>query len=371
MLSRRRVLLAAAGTVLMHARVARAQPSPRCCALALSVSRRVTRRSINPSSAAWPSSVITKAGISPSNTMQAPSIEGYEAAFRELATRKIDIFLAAGSEPSLRAVRAVAGTTPIAFLAIDFDPLAKGYVASLTRPGANITGILVRQIELAAKRIELVRQVFPTASRVGLLFDTASREQANSSADAARSLGFDPDPDRGHGPAARLRRGSARDGRRARPADRAAGEPVIHSRPHRDRQCLARSPLAIDVRVPRKRRSRRTDELRHRPQRPVRATSPTTSTVSRADRSRPRCRSSNRRGFSWPSTSRPRQLWAFRCRWPSPRAPTRCSNEAARIHCARRGRGARNGRSQRARNRRRCPSSGSSTAARSTDIAIS
>ena len=327
MLSRRGVLLAAASTVLMHARVARAQPPSKML--------RVGFVGIQARDAALYKSFLgrmAELGYHEGRNFtfeyqQAPSIEGYEAAFRELATRKIDIFLAAGSEPSLRAVRAVAGTTPIAFLAIDFDPLAKGYVASLTRPGANITGILVRQIELAAKRIELVRQVFPTASRVGLLFDTASREQADSSADAAPQPRLRSGPDRGHGPAARLRRGSARDGRRARPADRAAGEPVIHSRPHRDRQRLARSPLAIDVRVPRKRRSRRTDELRHRPQRPVHRTSPTTSTGSRAARSRPRCRSSNRRGFSWPSTSRPRQLWAFRCRWPSPRAPTRCSNE--------------------------------------------
>jgi putative tryptophan/tyrosine transport system substrate-binding protein len=192
MVSRRGVLLAAAATALMHARVARAQPVAKML--------RVGFVGIQARDAALYKSFLgrmAELGYHEGRNFtfeyqQAPSIEGYEAAFRELATRKIDIFLAAGSEPSLRAVRAVAGTTPIAFLAIDFDPLAKGYVASLTRPGANITGILVRQIELAAKRIELVRQVFPNASRVGLLFDTASREQADSSADAARSLGFDP-----------------------------------------------------------------------------------------------------------------------------------------------------------------------------------
>jgi putative ABC transport system substrate-binding protein len=192
MLSRRGVLFAAASTVLMHARVARAQPASKML--------RVGYVGIQARDAPLYKSFLgrmAELGYHEGRNFtfeyqQAPSIEGYEAAFRELATRKIDIYLAAGSEPSLRAVRAIAGTTPIAFLAIDFDPLAKGYVASLSRPGANITGILVRQIELAAKRIELVRQVFPTASRVGLLFDMASREQANSSADAGRSLGFDP-----------------------------------------------------------------------------------------------------------------------------------------------------------------------------------
>jgi putative ABC transport system substrate-binding protein len=190
MLSRRRVLLAAGSAVLVHARVARAQPSKML---------RVGFVGIQSRDAALYKSFLgrmAELGYREGRNftfeyVQAPSIEGYDAAFRELATRKIDIFLAAGSEPSLRAVRAVAGTTPIAFLAIDFDPLAKGYVASLTRPGANITGILVQQIELAAKRIELVREVFPNANRVGLLFDNASREQADSAAAAARSLGFD------------------------------------------------------------------------------------------------------------------------------------------------------------------------------------
>ena len=124
--------------------------------------------------------------------IQAPSIEGYEASYRELLSRKVDILLAVGNEPSLRSARAVAGTLPIAFLAIDFDPLAAGDVASLARPGGNITGIFVQQIELAAKRIELLREAMPGARRVGLAWDAASREQADSAAAAARMLGLEP-----------------------------------------------------------------------------------------------------------------------------------------------------------------------------------
>src|SRR5215467_8833986 len=65
--------------------------------------------------------------------IQAPNIEGYELTYRELAARNVDILLAAGNEPALRAARAAAGTTPIVF-ALDFDPVEKGYVASLSRP---------------------------------------------------------------------------------------------------------------------------------------------------------------------------------------------------------------------------------------------
>jgi putative tryptophan/tyrosine transport system substrate-binding protein len=81
--------------------------------------------------------------------IQAPSIEGYELTYRELAARNVDILLAAGNEPALRAARAAAGTTPTVFIALDFDPVEKGYVASLSRPGNNSTGLFVSQLELA------------------------------------------------------------------------------------------------------------------------------------------------------------------------------------------------------------------------------
>jgi putative ABC transport system substrate-binding protein len=78
--------------------------------------------------------------------IQTPNIEGYEKNYRELATRKVDMFLAVGNEPALRAALSVADGKPIAFLAVDFDPLAKGYVANLSHPGGNVTGCASRGI---------------------------------------------------------------------------------------------------------------------------------------------------------------------------------------------------------------------------------
>jgi putative ABC transport system substrate-binding protein len=104
----------------------------------------------------------------------------------------VDILLAAGNEPALRAARAVAGTVPIVFIALDFDPVEKGYVTSVSRPGSNSTGIFVSQLELAGKRIELLREAFPQTRRVGLLWDAASQEQAEAAVVVARKLGFDP-----------------------------------------------------------------------------------------------------------------------------------------------------------------------------------
>jgi ABC-type uncharacterized transport system substrate-binding protein len=124
--------------------------------------------------------------------IQAPSIEGYELTYRELAARKVDIMLAAGNEPALRAARAAAGTTPIVFIALDFDPVEKGHVASLSRPGSNSTGLFVSQLELAGKRVEFLRKTFPNARHIGILWDATSREQADAAAAVAGRLGFEP-----------------------------------------------------------------------------------------------------------------------------------------------------------------------------------
>ena len=124
--------------------------------------------------------------------IQTPDIEGYEKNYRELAARKVDVFLAVGNERALRAALSAAEGGPIAFLAIDFDPLAKGYVTNLSRPGGNVTGIFVRQLELASKRVEIAREAFPRATLVGIAFDTVSREQRDAAAEAAGKLGLEP-----------------------------------------------------------------------------------------------------------------------------------------------------------------------------------
>jgi ABC-type uncharacterized transport system substrate-binding protein len=124
--------------------------------------------------------------------IQTPDIEGYEKNYRELAGRNVDVFLAVGNERALRAALLAAEGRPIAFLAVDFDPLARGYVASLSRPGGNVTGIFVRQLELAAKRVEIAREAFPRATVVGIAFDRVSPEQRDAAAEAARKLSLEP-----------------------------------------------------------------------------------------------------------------------------------------------------------------------------------
>src|SRR5258706_15138162 len=124
--------------------------------------------------------------------IQTPDVEGYERNYRELAARKVDVFLAVGNERALRAALLAAEGKPSVLLAIDFDPGARGYVAGLSRPGSTVTGIFVRQLELAAKRVEIAREAFPRATVVGIAFDTISSEQRDAAAEAARKLGLEP-----------------------------------------------------------------------------------------------------------------------------------------------------------------------------------
>jgi ABC-type uncharacterized transport system substrate-binding protein len=106
--------------------------------------------------------------------IQTPNVEGYEQGYRALAERKLDIFLAVGNEAALRAARAAApDSAPIAFLAVDFDPQAKGYVTSLARPGGNITGLSAQQSDTASKRVEILRQAVPNLQRLAIMANLA------------------------------------------------------------------------------------------------------------------------------------------------------------------------------------------------------
>jgi putative ABC transport system substrate-binding protein len=119
--------------------------------------------------------------------------EFLDASYANIVKRGADILLAPESEPILKsALRVAAGRVPVVFVAWDYDPLKSGYVASLARPGANLTGIFVRQPELAIKRLEIVRDALPRARRVALWWDgNVARDQYEASSAAAASLGFD------------------------------------------------------------------------------------------------------------------------------------------------------------------------------------
>jgi putative ABC transport system substrate-binding protein len=106
----------------------------------------------------------------------------------ELMRSQPDLIVALGPEVALQAVVGASGFIPIVFVAVNFDPLARGYVASLARPGGNITGVVFQQLELAQKQVELLTQAFPERTRLAVLFDAQSSDQFNAAERAAKSL---------------------------------------------------------------------------------------------------------------------------------------------------------------------------------------
>ena len=122
--------------------------------------------------------------------VQAANVAGYEATYRELASRKVDILLASGPEVGLKSAMATAGTRPVVMVAIDYDPLARGYVRSLAQPGGNLTGISFQQIELTEKRLQIVREAFPNVQAIAVFWDEISADQWLAADKAAPRLGL-------------------------------------------------------------------------------------------------------------------------------------------------------------------------------------
>jgi putative ABC transport system substrate-binding protein len=110
----------------------------------------------------------------------------------ELARLSLDVIVAQGTELALKAVISAGTTIPIVLQAINYDPIERGYAASLARPGGNITGVFYRETELTAKRVELLAQAFPERRRLGILFDALTEdEQLGAVEKAAKALALE------------------------------------------------------------------------------------------------------------------------------------------------------------------------------------
>ena len=109
----------------------------------------------------------------------------------ELVDAKVDILVTAGNPAALAAKQ---GTSSIPIVtATGPDPVELGLAATLARPGGNLTGMTSISSELAAKRLELLKELIPRVSRVAALFDRAARGSALNVRDtevAGRSLGI-------------------------------------------------------------------------------------------------------------------------------------------------------------------------------------
>jgi putative tryptophan/tyrosine transport system substrate-binding protein len=116
--------------------------------------------------------------------------ERFPALMAGLVRAGVDVILPVGPEGSLRAAKDATGAIPIVVVAIDYDPIARGLVGALARPGGNVTGLFLRQPELTAKRVELLREAVPSLRRLAVFWDAFSADQLKEAETVARVAGL-------------------------------------------------------------------------------------------------------------------------------------------------------------------------------------
>ena len=102
----------------------------------------------------------------------------------ELVARPVDVILAIGPA-AVGAARAATSTLPIVALDLESDPVASGFIASLARPGGNITGLFLDFPEFSKKWLELLKETVPSATNIAVFWDPASGPSQLQAAEAA------------------------------------------------------------------------------------------------------------------------------------------------------------------------------------------
>jgi putative tryptophan/tyrosine transport system substrate-binding protein len=100
-------------------------------------------------------------------------VERLPALATELVRLQVQVIFAGGPAP-LRAAMQATATIPIVAIDLETDPVAMGFVASLARPGGNVTGVFLDLPELSGKQLELLREAMPGVARVAVLWDPTS-----------------------------------------------------------------------------------------------------------------------------------------------------------------------------------------------------
>jgi putative ABC transport system substrate-binding protein len=127
--------------------------------------------------------------------------ERYPDLAAQLVRARVEVIVTAGGPATLHAARDATRTIPIVMVAATIDPIGQKVIASLAKPGGNITG-LAGAPELGGKRLELLKEAMPALLRIGILWDasTGSYRPSTETADVARSLRVQLVPLEVHGP---------------------------------------------------------------------------------------------------------------------------------------------------------------------------
>jgi putative tryptophan/tyrosine transport system substrate-binding protein len=97
----------------------------------------------------------------------------------DLVRRRVAVIVTASSSPAALAAKAATQTIPVVFV-IGADPVELGVVASLARPGANVTGVTTLDAELVGKRLGLLRELLPAATTIAFLVNLTNQSDTES-----------------------------------------------------------------------------------------------------------------------------------------------------------------------------------------------
>lgn len=117
-------------------------------------------------------------------------LERLPALAAELAKLKCDLFFTGGSAATLAALTGATREIPIVIVAVDFDPVATGDVASLARPGGRVTGVTAMQGTMPAKRLEMLREVLPAIGKIAVFTNSQTSEQLSVVQGTSRRMGL-------------------------------------------------------------------------------------------------------------------------------------------------------------------------------------
>jgi putative ABC transport system substrate-binding protein len=130
-------------------------------------------------------------------------LERLPALAAELVGLQVDVMVAYAFQAA-RAAQQATQTLPIVMVRVGRDPVEGGLVASLARPGGNLTGLTMLGVQLHGKRLELLKEVVPQGARVAALFDRGAPDQRRlhmqEAEPAARALGLTMQAWEVHGP---------------------------------------------------------------------------------------------------------------------------------------------------------------------------